>query len=129
MWASYRGVAGARRLLELDLEHEPSAGAVREEVFDRLGALAACAGRRDPGTQSDQRRLQVSARDLAARSRAEVATKRRLGTDLAVRDRAMTPVARGSGAPSSSATGVIAPIVSEEPSRRIPATLAFHSAS
>src|SRR6266480_7263797 len=88
MWASYRGVAGPHRLLELDLEHEPSAGAVREEVFDRLSALAACAGRRDPGTQSDQRRLQVSARDLAARSRAEVATKRRLRTDLAVRDRA-----------------------------------------
>src|SRR5881396_120313 len=88
MWASYGGVAGARRLVELDLEHEPSAGAVREEVFDRLGALAARAGRPDPGAQGGQRRLQVSARDLAARSRAEVATERRLRTDLAVRDRA-----------------------------------------
>src|SRR3989440_6621427 len=88
MRASDRGVARTCSLFELDLEHEPSAGAVREEVFDQLDTLAARAGRPDPGAQGDQRRLQVSTRDLAARSRAEVATKRRLRTDLAVRDRA-----------------------------------------
>jgi hypothetical protein len=75
---------------ERDLEHEPAGGARGQEVLDRVRALAAGAGRADLRVERQQRRLQVAARGLRARRRAQVAPERRLPADLDVGQAART---------------------------------------
>ena len=75
---------GARRLVVLDLEHEPARAIAGEEVLDRLRALAALAGRAHARAERDQRRAEVAALGAEAGRRAEVAADGRGRANLEV---------------------------------------------
>src|SRR5207245_9515088 len=80
------GAAGPADI-DLDLGHEAAGAVARQELLDRLGALAALPGRADTGVEGDQGNLEIAARKLVAAARAEVAADGGLGADLEVAHR------------------------------------------
>src|SRR5438128_435461 len=76
--------AAAPDEIDLDLEHEAAGAVARQELLDRLGALAALPGRADTGIEGDQGDLEIATRKPVAAARAEVAADGGLGTDLEV---------------------------------------------
>jgi hypothetical protein len=65
--------AAATLEIDLDLEHEAAGAVARQELLDRLGALAALPGRADTGIEGDEGNLEIATRKLVPAARAEVA--------------------------------------------------------